>query len=174
MSEKIYNVLFLCAGNSARSIFAEALIENWGQGKFRGYSAGSHPKGEINPLTLKLLEQLNFPTEHLRSKSWSEFEAPDAPEMDFVFTVCDKAATEECPTWPGQPMSAHWGVEQPTTFEGDGTQKLLAFRRAFAQLERRIQLFVNLPFARLDKLKLQQQLNGIGRIDVETVTDSVA
>lgn len=174
MPEQIHNVLFLCTGNSARSIMAETLIEHWGQGQFKGFSAGSHPTGEVNPFTLKLLKQLNFPTEHLRSKDWSEYETSDAPKMDFVFTVCDKAAAEQCPVWHGQPMTAHWGIEDPAAIEGDETQKLLAFRRAFAQLERRIQLFINLPFAKLDKLKLQEQLDKIGRSDESSTTDSAA
>ena len=174
MSKQIHNVLFLCTGNSARSIMAETLIEHWGQGKFKGFSAGSHPKGEVNPFTLKLLKQLNFPTDPLRSKDWSEYEPSDAPKMDFVFTVCDKAAAEQCPVWHGQPMTAHWGIEDPAAFEGDETQKLLAFRRACAQLERRVQLFINLPFAKLDKFKLQEQLDKIGRSDESSTTDSTA
>lgn len=174
MSDQVYNVLFLCTGNSARSIFAEALIEYWGQGKFQGFSAGSHPKGDVNPMTLELLHRLNFPTENLRSKNWNEFEENNAPKMDFVFTVCDKAAAEQCPIWSGQPMTAHWGIEDPAAYEGDEKQRMLAFRKAFSQLENRIKLFVNLPFAKLDKHKLLEQLNEIGRTTLETETTSVA
>jgi arsenate reductase len=130
MNDKVYNVLFLCTGNSARSILAEALLNRWGQGKFRGYSAGSHPTGKVNPLALAILERHNFPTEGLRSKAWDEFAVPGAPQMDFVFTVCDNAANEVCPVWPGQPMTAHWGVADPAAVEGSELEKIQAFREA--------------------------------------------
>jgi arsenate reductase len=166
MSEKPYNVLFLCTGNSARSIIGEVLVNHWGKGRFHGYSAGSHPKGQVNPMTLKLLEHLKFPTDSLRSKDWEEFAQPGAPKMDFVFTVCDRAASEVCPVWPGQPMSAHWGIPDPAEAEGDERTRMLAFRQAFAALENRIKIFVNLPIATLDKLKLQQQLDELGKTPV--------
>ena len=161
--ERIYNVLFLCTGNSARSVFGEVLTNSWGRGRFRGYSAGSHPRGEVNPLTLELLRQLRFPTEGLRSKDWSEFAQPGAPHMDFVFTVCDNARAEVCPVWPGQPMSAHWGVPDPAAAEGSETERMLAFREAFRELENRIRIFVNLPISSLDKVKLQEHLDSIGQ-----------
>lgn len=166
MSDTPYNVLFLCTGNSARSILGEVLINHWGKGRFRGYSAGSHPKPEVNPMTIKLLQHLKFPTEGLRSKDWAEFARPGAPKMDFVFTVCDKAAAEMCPVWPGQPMSAHWGLADPAEVEGDERTRMLAFRQAFAALENRIKIFVNLPIATIDKLKLQQKLDEIGKTEV--------
>lgn len=159
----IYNVLFLCTGNSARSIMAEALIQRWGQGRFRGYSAGSHPTGAVNPLALELLRRFNFPTGEFRSKDWSEFAAADAPPMDFVFTVCDKAAAESCPVWPGQPMTAHWGVPDPAAVTGDEITRMQAFRDAFHALENRIKIFVSLPIASLDRLRLQERLDAIGR-----------
>jgi arsenate reductase len=163
MSDKKFNVLFLCTGNSARSILAECLINRFGAGKFVGYSAGSHPKGEINPFTQWILEKNNYVTEGLRSKDWEEFSKPDAPNMDFVFTVCDKAAAEVCPVWPGQPMTAHWGVEDPAAVEGLDIDKKTAFQKAFSELQNRISIFVNLPFDSLDKLKLQQKLDEIGQ-----------
>lgn len=163
MADRLYNVLFLCTGNSARSIFGEALMGRWGLGKFRGYSAGSHPKGAVHPLALQVLRRQNFPTDALRSKDWSEFARPEAPRMDFVFTVCDKAAAEVCPIWPGQPMSAHWGVADPAAAEGDEIARLQAFRTAFRELENRIKVFAALPIASLDALQLQKELNAIGR-----------
>ena len=156
-------VLFLCTGNSARSIIAESLINRLGGGRFTGYSAGSHPAGEVNPLAIWVLEKNNFPTEGLRSKDWSEFEKPDAPRMDFVFTVCDKAAAEVCPVWPGQPMTAHWGTPDPAAVEGLDIDRRAAFRSVFDELENRISIFVNLPFDSLDRLKLQQKLDEIGQ-----------
>ena len=162
MADSMLNVLFLCTGNSARSIFGERLIERWGRGRFRGFSAGSHPRGEVHPLALELLRRNNHLTEGLRSKDWAEFAAPGAPRMDFVFTVCDRAAAEVCPVWPGQPMTAHWGVEDPAAVEGDDITRLMAFRTAFRELENRIKIFVALPFASLDRLKLQRQLDDIG------------
>jgi len=158
-----YNVLFLCTGNSARSILGEALIDFWGNRKFKGYSAGSHPKGEVHPIALDLLRHMKLPTAGVRSKDWSEFAAPDAPHMDFVFTVCDKATAEVCPIWPGQPMSAHWGVPDPAAVEGTEAERWTAFREAFRVLENRIKIFVSLPIDKLDRLKLKQQLDAIGR-----------
>jgi arsenate reductase len=163
MAEKIYNVLFLCTGNSARSIMAECAMNRWGQGRFKAYSAGSHPTGRVNPYALKLLQNLNFQTEGLRSKSWEEFTAPEAPELDFVFTVCDSAAAEVCPVWPGQPMSAHWGVEDPAAFVGSEEKIMREFRRVYGYLDNRIKIFVALPMASLDRLTLQKRLEAIGR-----------
>ena len=163
MSQEVFNVLFLCTGNSARSILAERLIERWGQGRFRGFSAGSHPKGEVHPLALELLRRNNYSTEGLRSKDWAEFAAPGSPEMHFVFTVCDNAANEVCPVWPGQPMTAHWGVADPAAVEGDEVTRMNAFRTALRELENRIKIFVSLPLSSLDRLKLQQRLDEIGR-----------
>ena len=163
MAEKIFNVLFLCTGNSARSIIAERLVERWGKERFRGFSAGSHPKGEVHPLALEILHRNNYQTDGLRSKDWSEFAEPDAPRMDFVFTVCDKAAAEVCPVWPGQPMTAHWGVADPAAAHGDDVARMMAFRVAFRELQNRISIFVNLPFSSLDKLALQERLEEIGR-----------
>jgi protein-tyrosine-phosphatase len=162
-SERIYNVLFLCTGNSARSILAEALINQWGRGKFRGLSAGSHPKGAVHPIALQLLQRLNFPTEGLRSKSWDEFAAPGAVPLDFVFTVCDQAAGEVCPYWPGQPMTAHWGVEDPAAVQGSDAQIWAAFRDTFRVLDNRIKSFTSLPLASLDRIKLQERLDAIGK-----------
>jgi protein-tyrosine-phosphatase len=161
--EKVYNVLFLCTGNSARSILAEALINHWGKGKFRGFSAGSRPKGEVHPISLALLENLQLPTEGLRSKSWDEF-AAGAEHFDFVFTVCDNAAAEVCPYWPGQPMTAHWGINDPAAVEGTDTQKWFAFRQAFRALENRIKIFTSLPIEAIDKIRLQERVDAIGKI----------
>jgi len=166
MADDVYNILFLCTGNSARSILAECLAERWGRGRFRGFSAGSHPKGEVHPLALEILRHNNYVTDGLRSKDWSEFAGPNAPRMDFVFTVCDKAAAEVCPVWPGQPMTAHWGVADPAAAEGNEVTRMMAFRTALHELENRISIFVNLPFASLDRLKLQEKLKEIGRIRV--------
>lgn len=163
MSERVFNVLFLCTGNSARSILAEVLINHWGRGKFRGFSAGSHPKGAVHPIALELLRQMKLPTEGLRSKCWDEFAAPAEPRLDFVFTVCDNAAGEACPYWPGQPMTAHWGVPDPAAVEGSDTDKWVAFRSAFKVLENRIKIFTSLPIASLDRVKLQAQLDAIGK-----------
>lgn len=160
-----FNVLFLCTGNSARSILAEAVTNHLaiGGGRFRAFSAGSHPKGEVSPFALGLLREIHIPTCDLRSKSWEEFAAPDAPQLDFVFTVCDKAAAEECPYWPGQPMTAHWGIPDPAEVEGTDEQKRRAFREAFRVLKRRIELFTSLPFKSLSRLALEKQLKEIGR-----------
>ena len=164
MSDKPLNVLFLCTGNSARSILAEALVNHWGGGKFVGFSAGSSPKGQVHPIALELLKHMKMPTDGMRSKSWDEFAQPGAPRLDFVFTVCDNAAGEMCPVWPGQPMTAHWGVEDPAAVEGSETEKWMAFRKAFHELESRIKIFTSLPIRTLDKVKLQQRLRDIGKI----------
>lgn len=161
--QKTYNVLFLCTGNSARSIIGEALMNHWGRGTFRAFSAGSHPKGQVHPIALELLKQMRLPNEGLRSKSWDEFAAPDGPRLDFVFTVCDNAAGEMCPYWPGQPMTAHWGVPDPAAVEGSETDKWLAFRKTFSQLENRIKVFTSLPLKSLDRIKLQEHLDAIGK-----------
>jgi arsenate reductase len=158
-----YNVLFLCTGNSARSIFAEALLEHWGRGRFRAYSAGSFPKGTVHPLTLKLLEKVGIPLENPRSKSWDEFARLGAPIMDFVITVCDQAAGEVCPLWPGAPIVAHWGVPDPAAVEGTEERRMLAFRDAFRRLEARVKLFTALPMERLDRLARKQRADEIGR-----------
>lgn len=161
--DKVYNVLFLCTGNSARSIMAEVLLNHWGRGRFQAYSAGSHPRGEVHPLTLELLHRLDFPTEGLRSKSWDEFALPEAPVMDFVFTVCDKARNETCPIWPGQPIVAHWGVVDPVEVEGTEIERMQAFREAFRVLENRVKLLSSLPIRQLDKLRIQQEVDKIGK-----------
>lgn len=160
--EKIYNVLFLCTGNSARSILAEAMLNHFGKGRFRAYSAGSHPNGLVNPRSLKLLQRMGLPTEGLRSKSWDEFAVAGAPQLNFVFTVCDNAAGEVCPIWPGQPMTAHWGVPDPAACEGSDAEKDRAFEDAAKQLANRIQIFVSLPITKLDTLSLQKRLDDIG------------
>jgi arsenate reductase len=164
MTDKPLNVLFLCTGNSARSVLAEALVNHWGRGKFVGFSAGSSPKGQVHPIALELLKHMKMPTDGMRSKSWDEFAQPDAPKLDFVFTVCDNAAGEMCPVWPGQPMTAHWGVEDPAAVSGTETEKWLAFRKAFHELESRIKVFTSLPIRTLDKVKLQERLREIGKI----------
>ena len=163
MSEKIYNVLFLCTGNSARSILAEAILNKVGEGRFRSFSAGSHPAGQVNPLAIELLKRNHMPTEGLRSKSWDEFAGPDSPRLDFVFTVCDNAAGEVCPVWPGQPMTAHWGLEDPAAVEGSVEAKQHAFSQALLILHRRISLFASLPIAKLDGMALKHELDEIGR-----------
>jgi arsenate reductase len=157
-----YNVLFLCTGNSARSIMGEALLNYWGRGRFQAFSAGSHPRGEVHPLALETLEGSHLPTEGLRSKSWSEFSRPGAPALDFVFTVCGNAAKEQCPYWPGQPMTAHWGIDDPAAVEGPPEVQRRAFHRAFRELDARIKLFVNLRIELLDRLTLQKTLDDIG------------
>ena len=163
MAEPVFNVLFLCTGNSARSILAESLLNNLGKGRFQAFSAGSHPAGQVNPFALALLEKNHFPTDELRSKPWDEFAQADAPRLDFVITVCDKAAGEVCPVWPGQPMTAHWGIPDPAAVEGSDEVKRHAFVDAMNQLQRRICMFVNLPFASLDKMKLEQAVRDIGK-----------
>jgi arsenate reductase (thioredoxin) len=170
---QIFNVLFLCTGNSARSIFAEAAINHpaIGGGKFKGYSAGSHPKDAVHPLTLEILRQNHLPTEGLRSKSWNEFARAGAPRLDFVFTVCDQAAAEVCPTWPGQPMTAHWGIPDPAAVQGTEAERQRAFREAFLILRRRIELFACLPFDKLRGLALQERLDQIGRPEDKPVPE---
>jgi protein-tyrosine-phosphatase len=163
MAQRPYNVLFLCTGNSARSILAEALVNHWGRGRFNGLSAGSHPKGEVHPIALELLRRMHLPTEGLRSKSWDEFAAPGAQPIDFVFTVCDNAAGEVCPYWPGQPMTAHWGLPDPAAVTGPESDRWIAFRSAFQALENRIKIFTSLPLASFDRIKLQERLNAIGQ-----------
>lgn len=162
-----YNVLFLCTGNSARSILAESLMNHWGRGRFRGFSAGSYPKGAVHPIALELLRHMKLPTEGLRSKSWDEFAVLGAEPVDFVFTVCDNAAGEMCPYWPGRPMTAHWGVPDPAAVEGSDSEKWMAFRAAFQALENRIKLFTSLPIASLDRIKLQEHLQAIGTTSPE-------
>jgi len=164
MSEKQYNVLVLCTGNSARSILGEVLFNVLGKGRFIAHSAGSKPAGRVNPFALELLRQQGLVTNGLRSKSWDEFAAPSAPEIDFIFTVCDNAAGEACPVWPGKPATAHWGIPDPAAVEGDDAVKRAAFRKAYEQLARRIQLFMSLPIDKLDKLTLKEKLAEIGRI----------
>jgi arsenate reductase (thioredoxin) len=163
VGNKIFNVLFLCTGNSARSIMAEVIMNRAGAGKFKGYSAGSQPKGQIHPYTLDLLRKTHYDVAGLRSKSWSEFSRPDAPKLDFVFTVCDDAAKETCPVWPGQPMTAHWGVPDPAAATGTEAEVRLAFADAFRMLSNRINIFVSLPLRSIDQLSLQRQLEAIGK-----------
>jgi protein-tyrosine-phosphatase len=162
MADRPFNILFLCTGNSARSILAEAILDKLGAGRFRAFSAGSQPKGAINPHALALLQSLGYGTAGLRSKSWSEFARPGAPALDFVFTVCDNAAGESCPVWPGQPMTAHWGVPDPAAVEGSDEARRKAFRDALFALRRRIELFANLPFDKLSRLSLQERVREIG------------
>ena len=163
MTDKPYNVLFLCTGNSVRSILAEAILNREGRGQFKAYSAGSHPKGQVHPMAIETLEEMGFVTEGYRSKPWDEFAAEGAPELDFVFTVCDNAAGEVCPVWPGQPMTAHWGIEDPAAVEGDDEHQRRAFRNAFYSLQRRIGLFLALPLESIDELSLQTRLRDIGK-----------
>ncbi len=163
MTVGTYNVLFLCTGNSARSILAEAILNREGLGRFRGFSAGSHPKGEVHPYALDLLKRRNHDTSVARSKSWDEFAAPGAPHMEFVFTVCDQAAAEECPYWPGQPMTAHWGLPDPAAAEGNEAEKHLAFAETYRMLRNRISIFISLPLSSIDKLALHERLTEIGR-----------
>jgi protein-tyrosine-phosphatase len=174
MSEKIYNVLFLCTHNSARSVIAECIVNRLGQGKFRGYSAGSQPGGQVHPYAIQLLLNNNFPVSELRSKSWDEFATPGAPKMDFVFTVCDDAAGEVCPLWPGQPITAHWGVPDPSRAEGSEAEKMLAFVDAHRILSQRILVFLSLPFVNLDRLALKKRLDDIGKASaqVQALTES--
>lgn len=167
MEDRIYNVLFLCTGNSARSILAESLLNHWGRGKFQGFSAGSFPKGQVHPVAVDLVKRMNLPAEDLRSKSWDEFAAPGAPPIDFIFTVCDNAAGEVCPVWPGKPMTAHWGVADPAAVEGTDMEKAAAFRKAFKELETRIKLFTSLPIRSLDSMTLQSELREIGKTPTE-------
>ena len=163
MDRGLFNVLFLCTGNSARSIMAEVVLNSLGRGQFNAFSAGSHPTGSVNPLALELLEKNCMPTSGLRCKDWSEFSRPDAPFMHFVFTVCDQAAAEPCPVWPGKPMTAHWGIRDPAAVTGSDETKRKAFLTAYAELYRRISLFVNLPIDKLSDLALKEKLDEIGR-----------
>lgn len=164
MSERVFNVLFLCTGNSARSILAEAILNHAGKGRFRAFSAGSHPGGRVNPFAIELLAKQGLAVSDLRSKSWDEFAAPGAPPIDFVFTVCDNAAGEVCPIWPGQPMTAHWGIEDPAAVQGSDEDKRRAFTKAYAEMNRRISLFTSLPLAKLDALAIKRELDRIGRL----------
>jgi arsenate reductase len=168
MTDRVFNVLFLCTGNSARSILAEAILRKLGADRFNAYSAGSHPKGVVNPFALKEVESLGCSTEGLRSKSWEEFSGPNAPVMDFVFTLCDDAAGEPCPVWPGQPMTAHWGIEDPAAVEGTDIQKQAAFVLAARYVKNRISAFVSLPIRSLDKLSLTAKLREIGALEGAT------
>jgi len=174
MTEQIYNVLFLCTGNSARSVVAESILRKDGRGCFQAFSAGSQPKGEVNPFAIKVLESLDYPTDGLRSKSWQEFAVAGAPAMDFVFTVCDSAAGEACPVWPGQPMTAHWGIEDPASVDGTDIQKEAAFVTAFRYLKTRISLFAALPLSKIDKMALGGKLRAIGQLDGSTAIQDKA
>ena len=168
MSDRVYNVLFLCTGNSARSILGEALLNHVGQGRFRAYSAGSTPKGQVHPMSLQVLQSAGISTEGLRSKGWDEFAAADAPKMDFVFTVCDTAAGEACPIWPGQPMTAHWGLEDPASVEGPEFKQRAAFEDTLKYLRNRIAAFMSLPLPSIDRLALTSKLQGIGAMEGTT------
>ena len=174
MSDRTYNVLFLCTGNTARSILAESILRKEGRGRFNAFSAGSQPKGTVNPFALEVLAEMDYPVEGLRSKSWQEFAQAGAPAMDFVFTVCDNAAGEACPIWPGQPMTAHWGIEDPAAVEGSDLQKQAAFVEAFRYLKNRIAAFTSLPLAGIDRLSLGTRLRDIGRLDGATVEQGKA
>ena len=167
MSERQFNVLFLCTGNSARSIMSEALLNFWGKGRFRAFSAGSHPKGEVHPLALEVLHRNRIPVGNARSKSWDEFATPDAPPLDFVFTVCDNAAREVCPVWPGQPMTAHWGIHDPAAIEGTIEEQIRAFNKAFRELDARLKIFVSLRLETLDEMALRRRLEAIGHVREE-------
>ena len=166
MADKIYNVLFLCTGNSARSVLAEAILTEKGKGRFRAFSAGSMPTGQVNPFTIQLLNNLGYDTSEYRSKSWNEFEGDGVPVMDFVITVCDSAAGEVCPIWPGHPMTAHWGFPDPAAHEGSDTEKAAVFGSVYGQIERRIDIFLNLPFESLDLMVLKEKIKKIGETDV--------
>ena len=163
MNDKIYNVLFLCTGNSARSVMAEVILQRLGQGRFTAFSAGSHPTGRVHPMAVELLKRFNHPTDRLRSKDWAEFATDEAPAMDFVFTVCDKAAGEVCPVWPGQPMSAHWPFPDPAHFDGSETEQRALFADVYGQIHNRVSIFVSLPMTSLDRLALQKRLDEIGK-----------
>jgi protein-tyrosine-phosphatase len=163
VSERVYNVLFLCTGNTARSVLAEGILNHLGKGRFQAFSAGSQPKGAVNPFALEELRRAGLPTDGFRSKSWDEFARPGAPEMDFIFTVCDNAANAVCPVWIGHPMTAHWGVEDPAAVEGTDEAKRAAFRKASTELRRRIELFLSLPFEKLERMALQHEVAEIGR-----------
>lgn len=171
-AERVYNVLFLCTGNSARSILGEALLNHLGNGRFRAWSAGSTPKGRVHPMAIEVLGRLGIPTEGLRSKGWEEFAGPEAPQMDFVFTVCDNAAGEACPLWPGQPVTAHWGIEDPAAVEGPDFRQRAAFEQALRFLRNRITAFVNLPLASIDRMALATRLEDIGAMEGTTALRS--
>jgi arsenate reductase (thioredoxin) len=171
IKQRPLNVLFLCTGNSARSIMAEAIINRVGMGKFKGYSAGSMPTGKVHPMALELLNRLNYDTSNVRSKSWEEFSAPGAPNLDFVFTVCDNAANEVCPIWPGQPMSAHWGLPDPVAVEGPETQRALAFADTYRLLNNRISIFTGLPLTSLDRISLQRRLDDVGKTKTDVARE---
>jgi arsenate reductase (thioredoxin) len=171
---RTFNVLFLCTGTSARSILAESLVTHWGKGRFQGYSAGSFPKGQVHPMALELLRSLNFPTEGMRSKSWEEFAREGAPVMDFVITVCDQAAGEVCPIWPGNPMTAHWGIPDPAAVEGSEAQRRAAFRDAYRRLDARIKLFVALPLEKLDRMAIKRETDKIGRLRPDAATEEAS
>ena len=166
MSDKIYNVLFLCTGNSARSIMAEALLTTMGKGQFRGFSAGSHPGGVVNPFAIEQVKKINYPIENLRSKSWDEFALPGAPKMDFIITVCDNAAGEVCPVWPGQPISAHWGFEDPAAVQGTDEEKRRVFDKVCRQIMSRVHVFLGLPLAMLEGNAIQHEVKSIGELSV--------
>lgn len=174
MTDRIYNVLFLCTGNTARSILAESILSKDGAGRFRAFSAGSQPKGIVNPFALKVLKALDYPTEGFRSKAWDEFAVPGAPVMDFVFTVCDSAAGEACPVWPGQPMTAHWGIEDPAAVEGNDIEKERAFSQAARFMKTRISAFLALPLESIDRMALGTKLRGIGAMEGSTATSAKA
>jgi protein-tyrosine-phosphatase len=167
MSDRPYNVLFLCTGNSARSILAESIMNRWGKGQFRGFSAGSHPNGKVNPLALDLLRSFDFPIEGVRSKSWDEFAGPGGIHFDFVITVCDNAAGEACPVWPGMPITAHWGIPDPAAVEGSEIEKKSAFTQAFRAMDRRIKLFLSLPIASIDQMRIKERMDAIGKIEAD-------
>jgi arsenate reductase (thioredoxin) len=167
MSGRRFNVLFLCTGNSARSIMAEALLNFWGKGRFQAFSAGSHPKPDVHPLALDVLRRNRIPLDNPRSKSWDEFATSDAPTLDFVFTVCDNAAQEVCPVWPGQPMTAHWGIQDPAAVEGTDEEKARAFNRAFRELDARMKIFTSLRLEMLDRMALKRELDAIGQLREE-------
>jgi arsenate reductase (thioredoxin) len=169
MPDRTFNVLFLCTGNTARSVLAESILRKEGRGRFQSFSAGSQPKGTVNPFAIKVLRDMDYPVDDLRSKSWEEFARPGSPVMDFVFTVCDNAAGEACPIWPGQPMTAHWGIGDPAAVEGTDLQKEAAFVEAFRYLKNRIAIFASLPLASIDRLSLGTRLRDIGRIEGATV-----
>lgn len=166
MNDKVYNVLFLCIGNSARSIMAEALVTTMGKGRFRGFSAGSHPGGTVNPFAVEQVAASGYPMDQLRSKSWDEFGAPDAPHMDFIFTVCDNAAGEACPFWPGHPLTAHWGFEDPAAATGTDEEKRAVFHKVFRQIMTRMNIFVSLPLNMLEKNAIQREVSAIGQVSV--------
>jgi arsenate reductase len=174
MAKSHYNVLFLCTGNTARSVLAESILTKEGGGRFRAFSAGSQPKGQVNPFAIKVLESYGYPTDGLRSKSWAEFAEPGAPQMDFIFTVCDNAAGESCPIWPGKPMSAHWGIEDPAAVEGTDIEKERAFVTAFKFMKNRITAFTSLPIESIDALSLGTRLREIGRLDGSTAVSGKA